>query len=211
MHETFNRLIEHYGTLGILIVTTIEGEFGPLIGGAMARLGKLNLMTLLLACWFGATLSTTTFFAIGRSQRDGRLVHKVTDKRGFALAIKWIDRHPRLFCFFYRFVYGLRIVGPVAISMSLVRWQTFVVINLFSSLLWAILGLSVGWYVGPGAAKMVGYYFSERPYLAASIVAGALLIGVISWRARRSARRASAAASDDQSPESPNSPASTAD
>ncbi|MES2146872.1 MAG: hypothetical protein V4491_03370, partial [Pseudomonadota bacterium] len=69
MHETFNRLIEHYGTLGILIVTTIEGEFGPLIGGAMARLGKLNLMTLLLACWFGATLSTTTFFAIGRSQR----------------------------------------------------------------------------------------------------------------------------------------------
>ena len=157
MHETFNRLIEHYGTLGILIVTTIEGEFGPLIGGAMARLGKLNLMTLLLACWFGATLSTTTFFAIGRSQRDGRLVHKVTHKRGFALAIKWIDRHPRLFCFFYRFVYGLRIVGPVAISLSLVRWQTFVVINLFSSLLWAILGLSVGWYVGPGAAKMVGY------------------------------------------------------
>ncbi|MBA3669797.1 MAG: DedA family protein [Sphingomonas sp.] len=208
MHETFNRLIEHYGTLGILIVTTIEGEFGPLIGGAMARLGKLNLITLLLACWFGATLSTTTFFAIGRSQRDGRLVHKVTDKRAFALAIKWIDRHPRLFCFFYRFVYGLRIVGPVAISQSSVRWQTFAAINLFSSLLWAILGLSVGWFVGPGAAKMVGYYFTERPYLAASIVAGAVLIGVISWRARRSARRA---AVDTQSPVSPNSPVSTAD
>ena len=208
MHETFNRLIEHYGTLGILIVTTIEGEFGPLIGGAMARLGKLNLMTLLLACWVGATLSTTTFFAIGRSQRDGRLVHKVTDKRAFALAIKWIDRHPRLFCFFYRFVYGLRIVGPVAISQSSVRWQTFAAINLFSSLLWAILGLAVGWFVGPGAARMVGYYFTERPYLAASIVAGAVLIGVISWRARRSARRV---AVDTQSPVSPNSPASTAD
>lgn len=207
MHETLSHLIEQYGMLGILIVTTVEGEFGPLIGGAMAKLGELDLMTLLLACWFGATLSTTTVFAIGRSQREGRLVHKVTDKRAFALALKWIDRHPRLFCFFYRFVYGLRIVGPVTISLSHVRWQTFVLLNTIASLLWTILGLAVGWYVGPGAARMVGYYFTERPYLAASIVAGAVLIGVISWRARRSARRSSAA----QSPASPNSPASTAD
>lgn len=190
MHDTFNWLIEQYGTLGIFVVTTVEGEFGPLIGGAMAKLGKLNLITLLLACWFGATLSTTAFFAIGRSQRDGRLVHKVTDKRAFALALKWVDRHPRLFCFFYRFVYGLRIVGPVTISLSHVRWQTFVLINLFASLVWAILGLAVGWLIGPGAVHMVGYYFTERPYLAASLVAGALLIGVISWRARRAGRRA---------------------
>lgn len=189
MHEAFNSLIEHYGTLGILLVTTIEGEFGPLIGGSLAKLGKLGLGPLLLACWFGATLSTTVFFAIGRSQRDGRLVHRVTERRAFALALKWIDRHPRLFCFVYRFIYGMRIVGPVTISLSNVRWQTFVLINTAASLLWAILGLAVGWYVGPGAARMIGYYFSERPYLAASIVAIVLLVGIISWRARRAAIR----------------------
>lgn len=189
MHGAFNSLIEHYGTLGILLVTTIEGEFGPLIGGSLAKLGKLGLGPLLLACWFGATLSTTVFFAIGRSQRDGRLVHRVTERRAFALALKWIDRHPRLFCFVYRFIYGMRIVGPVTISLSNVRWQTFVLINTAASLLWAILGLAVGWYVGPGAARMIGYYFSERPYLAASIVAIVLLVGIISWRARRAAIR----------------------
>lgn len=189
VHEAFNSLIEHYGTLGILLVTTIEGEFGPLIGGSLAKLGKLGLGPLLLACWFGATLSTTVFFAIGRSQRDGRLVHRVTERRAFALALKWIDRHPRLFCFVYRFIYGMRIVGPVTISLSNVRWQTFVLINTAASLLWAILGLAVGWYVGPGAARMIGYYFSERPYLAASIVAIVLLVGIISWRARRAAIR----------------------
>lgn len=189
MHETLNRLIEQYGVLGVFIVTTIEGEFGPLIGGSLAKLGKLNLFTLVIACWFGATLSTTTFFAIGRSQRDGRLVHRVTEKRAFALALKWIDRHPRLFCFFYRFIYGLRIVGPVTISLSHVRWQTFVLLNTISSLLWAILGLAVGWYFGPGAVRIIAYYFSEQPYLAASVVAAALLIGVISWRASRAAKR----------------------
>ncbi len=184
-----NRLIEQYGVLGIFIVTTIEGEFGPLIGGSLAKLGKLGLLPLLLVCWLGATLSTTTVFAIGRSQRDGRLVHSVTEKRAFALALKWIDRHPRLFCFFYRFVYGLRIVGPVTISLSQVRWQTFVLLNTISSLLWAILGLAVGWFFGPGAVRMIAYYFTEQPYLAGSVVVATLLIGVISWRARRAAKR----------------------
>ncbi|MEO6198690.1 MAG: DedA family protein [Sphingomicrobium sp.] len=197
MHETFNRLIEQYGLLGILLVTTVEGEFGPLIGGSLAKIGKLGLFPLLLVCWFGATLSTTTFFAIGRSQRDGKLVHRVTDKRAFALALKWIDRHPRLFCFVYRFIYGMRIVGPVAISLSHVRWQTFVLINTLASLIWAILGLAVGWYLGTGAARMIGYYFTERPFLAASIVAAVLLVGVISWRARRAARRRSLEAAAD--------------
>lgn len=206
MHETLARLIDQYGTLGVFIVTTVEGEFGPLIGGSLAKIGTLNLTTLLLACWFGATLSTTTFFAIGRSQRDGGLVHRVTEKRAFALALKWVDRHPRLFCFAYRFIYGLRIVGPVTISLSHVRWQTFVLINIFASLLWAVLGLAVGWFVGPHAARMVGYYFTEQPFLVASIIAGALLIGLISWRARRAARLR-----NQSQPGSPNTPSRTAD
>lgn len=206
MHETLTHLIDQYGTLGILIVTTVEGEFGPLIGGSLAHLGALKLLPLLLACWFGATLSTTAFFAIGRSQRDGRFVHKVTEKRAFALALKWIDRHPRLFCFVYRFVYGLRIVGPVTISLSHVRWQTFVLINIFASLLWAVLGLSVGWFVGPGALRVIAYWFSEQPYLVASMAAFLLLVGIISWRARRAALRR-----NQSQPASPISPASTAD
>jgi membrane protein DedA with SNARE-associated domain len=189
VHETLNRLIEHYGTLGIFLVTTIEGEFGPLIGGSLAKLGKLDIFTLLFACWAGATLSTTTFFLIGRSQREGRLVHKVTDKRAFTLALKWIDRHPRLFCFGYRFVYGMRIVGPVTISLSHVRWQTFVIINTLASLLWAVAALAVGWFIGAGAAGIVADYFTDRSYVVASVVSLVLLIGIISWRARRSSKR----------------------
>lgn len=183
-----NHLIENYGTLGVFIVTTVEGEFGPLIGGALAKLGKLPLFPLLIACWIGATLSTSAFFALGRWQRKGRLVTKIMNKRAFSLALKWVDRHPRLFCFCYRFVYGLRIVGPVTISLSQVRWQTFILINTLASLVWAMLALAIGWTIGPGAARMAAYYFTERPFLAASIIAGALLIGLISWRARRGSR-----------------------
>lgn len=206
MHATIGDLIRDYGTWGVFLVTTIEGEFGPLLGGSLARLGELDLWQLVLACWAGATLSTTTFFVIGRSQREGRLVQKVVDKRAFSLALKWIDRHPRLFCFFYRFVYGLRIVGPITISLSRVRWQTFVLLNTISSLIWSVLALAVGWYVGATAARIAARYFAERPFLAASIVVSALLLAVVSWRARRSAKKQPQSQTDE-----PRSPASTAD
>jgi membrane protein DedA with SNARE-associated domain len=206
VHGSIGHLIEQYGTWGVFAVTTVEGEFGPLIGGSLAKLGKLSLISLLIACWAGATLSTTFFFTLGRTQREGRLVQRVTDKRAFSLALRWIDRHPHLFCFFYRFVYGFRIVGPVTISLSQVRWQTFVIINTISSLIWAGLALAVGWYLGPGAARMIAYYFTERPYLVASVISLILLVVIISWRARASARRA-----QPTQQVSPISPASTAD
>jgi len=206
VHANIGYLIEQYGTWGVFAVTTVEGEFGPLIGGSLAKLGKLSIISLLFACWAGATLSTTFFFTLGRTQREGRFVQKVTDRRAFSLALKWIDRHPRLFCFFYRFVYGFRIVGPVTISLSQVRWQTFVILNTISSLIWAVLALAAGWYLGPSAARMIAYYFTERPYLVASIIALILLVAIISWRARRSAGRNQASQS-----ETPISPASTAD
>lgn len=206
MHASIGHLIEQYGTWGVFAVTTIEGEFGPLIGGSLAKLGELSLISLLFACWAGATLSTTLFFVIGRTQREGRFVQRATEKRAFALALKWIDRHPRLFCFFYRFVYGLRIVGPVTISLSRIRWQTFIILNTIASLLWAALALALGWFLGPSAARMIAYFFTERPYLVASVIAAALLIGIISWRARVAARRAQPSQSD-----APISPASTAD
>lgn len=209
MHEALNRLIELYGIWGVFLVTLVEGEFGPLIGGSLAQIGQLNLLAVLLVTWVAATLSTTAFFVVGRSQRDGRFVHKVTQKRAFSLALKWIDRHPRLFCFFYRFVYGLRIVGPVAISLSHVRWQTFVFLNVLASLVWAIGGTAAGWFFGPKIAGMVAYYFTEEPYLFASIAAGIALIGGIAWRARRSAKRRQSATSNPAT--RPISPASAAD
>ena len=209
MHFDLGHLVDHYGMFGVFLVTLIEGEFGPLVGGSLAQLGRLDPLQVLLVTWAGAFLSTTTFFVIGRSQRDGRLVHKVTDKRAFTLALKWIDRHPRLFCFAYRFIYGLRIVGPVTISLSHIGWRTFVPINAAASLLWALILVAFGWFVGPHLTAMVAAWFTPERFAIASVVALIVLLGVIGHRGRRAAQRRKA----DQAsqPPSPISPASTAD
>lgn len=189
MSGHISQWIEHYGVVGVFITAAVEGELGVLIGGAMARLGKLNPFHVALAAWVAAFLSAQLFFYLGRSQRDSKWVHKVTDKRAFALALHWIERHPRLFCLFYRFIYGFRIVGPVAISLSQVNAHLFWVMNIFTALGWACVGVGLGWFVGPEIAHWLGQWFTPHRFAIASAVAAALLLIVISWRARRAAAR----------------------
>ena len=188
MNDTINQWIAHYGVMGVFLAAAIEGELGVVIGGAMAHLGKLNPFSVGLAAWAAAFLSGQCFFYAGRSQRDGNWMHRVTDKRAFALAIKWIDRHPWLFCTFYRFVYGMRIVGPVAISLSHIKAHTYLVFNFFTALAWAVIGMSLGWLFGPELAHLVRAWFTPEGFAIASAVAVVLLVGVIGWRAKRSRR-----------------------
>ena len=188
MNDAVNHWIAGYGVLGVFLAAAIEGELGVVIGGAMAHLGEMNAFHVILAAWSAAFLSTEIFFTLGRWQRDHRWVHKVTDKRGFALAIKWIDRHPTLFALFYRFVYGMRIVGPVALSLSHIDARRFAMFNLCTSLVWAIVGVALGWLFGPELAHLVRTWFTPERFVIASVVATALLIGIIAWRARHAAR-----------------------
>ncbi|MCW3798667.1 DedA family protein [Sphingomonas sp. BN140010] len=189
MHHAVSHWVEQYGVLGVFLAAFLEGELGVVVGGAMAHLGRLSGLHVLLAAWSAAVISAQLFFVAGRSQRDARWVHKVTDKRAFALAIRWIDRHPRLFCLGYRFVYGMRVVGPVAISLSHMPARTFLLFNLCTALVWACVGVGLGWWFGPELAHLVRRWFTLQRFAVASAVALMLFVGLIAWRARRAARR----------------------
>jgi membrane protein DedA with SNARE-associated domain len=180
--SSVNQWVEQYGVLGVFLTAAAEGEIGVLVGGAMAHLGRLNPVMVGLAGWVGSFLSTQAFFHIGRSQRSGRWVKRVKKRRAFARAMKWIERRPRLFCFFYRFVYGFRIAGPVGISLSKVDSSTFAVINLASALLWAIGATWLGWWAGPTVADKLGQWFDWHDVAIAGAVVAAALAAFLTWR-----------------------------
>jgi membrane protein DedA with SNARE-associated domain len=177
-----NQWVEHYGVLGVFLAAAAEGEIGVLVGGAMAHLGRLNPVMVGLAGWVGSFLSTQAFFHIGRSQRSGRWVKRVKKRRAFARAMRWIEQRPRLFCFFYRFVYGFRVAGPVGISLSKVGGRTFAVINLASALLWAIGATWLGWWAGPTVADKLGQWLDWHDVAMVGALVAAALLAFFIWR-----------------------------
>lgn len=192
MHHHVGHWIAHYGVLGVFLAAFVEGEIGVVVGGALAHLGKLNALLVVLAAWSAAAISGQLFFLVGRSQRETKWVHKVTDKRAFAQALKAIDRHPTLFCLGYRFIYGMRVVGPVAISLSNMPARTFLLFNLGTALVWACAGTALGWWFGPGLAHAIRHWFTWPRFGLASLAVLMLFIGITAWRARRAAQRKAA-------------------
>ena len=180
--SSVNQWIEQYGVLGVFLTAAAEGEIGVLIGGAMAHLGKLSPVMVGLAAWAGSFISTQAFFHIGRSQRDGRWVRRVKRRRAFARTLRWIEKRPHLFCFFYRFVYGFRVVGPIGISLSKVDGWTFAAINLVSALLWGIGATAVGWWAGPTVFEKLGQWFDWHDALIGGAAILMLLLITLAWR-----------------------------
>lgn len=182
MVSSVNQWIEQYGVLGVFLTAAAEGEIGVLIGGAMAHMGRLSPVLVALAAWAGSFLSTQAFFHIGRSQRDGRWVRHVKHRKAFAKTLEWIEKRPRLFCFGFRFIYGFRVAGPVGISLSKVHARTFAVINLASSLLWAIGATALGWWAGPTVFEKLGKWFDWHDAVAIGAVALVILALILVWR-----------------------------
>ena len=82
----------------------------------------------------------------------------------------------------------MRIVGPVAISLSQMKSRTFLIFNLFTALAWAIAGVSLGWLFGPQLAHFIRGWFTPQHMAITGAVAAALLGGLFIWRARRAAQ-----------------------
>src|SRR4051812_3894335 len=114
MHDLLAQLIHRFGALGVGLGAGLEGETAVVLGGLLARHGAFAPLAAALAAWLGSFAADQIFFGLGRSQRDGKLVRRVSARPAFRRALTFVERHPLLFCLGFRFVYGFRVAGPVA-------------------------------------------------------------------------------------------------
>lgn len=130
-------LIQRLGPAGVALGAGLEGETAVVLGGAAARHGLFNPVAAALAAFIGSFVADQLVFWASRHERDHPLVHKWCAKPAVGRALHFLERHPRLFCFGFRFVYGFRIAGPAAVGLSAVAGRTFIVLNALSAALWA--------------------------------------------------------------------------
>lgn len=142
-------LIERFGYLVVFVGTFFEGETVLVIGGFAAHLGHLYLPGVMLAAFLGSYAGDQLWFHLARRYgrqwlaRRPRLLAKV-DRVHHRLG-----RHADWFVLTFRFLYGIRSVGPMALAMSGYPPRRFLVLNGIAAAVWAI---AVGW---------AGYLFGE--------------------------------------------------
>jgi len=92
-----------------------------------------------------------------------------------------IDRYPVALIIGLRFIYGLRIAGPVVIGMSPISGSRFALLNGVGAGLWASVVTGIGWVFGHAAELIV----DEMGLVAMWLALGLLVVGMIMWWTKR--------------------------
>jgi membrane protein DedA with SNARE-associated domain len=182
-----NDLIAQFGYLAVFVGTFLEGETVLALGGVAAAYGYLSFPGVVAVAVLGAFLGDQCCFYLGR-----RYGHRVL-ARFPSLAAKaprvqeLLRRWDAPVVILLRFLYGLRIAGPMVIgSCGISPWR-LAFFNFIGTLLWAPLVASIGYLAGQALDLWVGRLRHVQIAALMAIVL-AVVIGwlVILWRRRRS-------------------------
>jgi membrane protein DedA with SNARE-associated domain len=186
MSSVITSVVHNFGALGVALGAGLEGETAAVLGGALARNGAFHPAVAAAAAMLGSLVADQLFFFLGRSQRRSKIVARIAGKPAFGRALRMIERHPIGFCLAFRFVYGFRIAGPVAIGVSQVATSRFVALNALSAAVWAVIFTAVGWRFGRAFERLLRAVLTPAHFAIA--FSGVCLVVLLVLIVRRKAR-----------------------
>ena len=175
-----------YGPLAVFLGAAFEGQAAVVAGGFLAHQGLLPLWLSLTCAAAGSALIDHGLFLAGRRFRTARYVIRAAQTPAFAKALTFIERFPVSYIFAFRYLFGLRMVSPIAIGVSKVSTLAFTLLNIASALLWAAIFTLMGYWFGETIEATFGRYkgFEHHLTVAAVVLVGVLAVfhlGKLAW------------------------------
>lgn len=179
------QFVSEYGYLAVFVGCLLEGETILMMAGFAAHRGYLSLSTTLLIAFVGGTLGDQFFFWVGH--RWGRaLLQRIPNAEPRVRRVNaLLQRYHAPVVVGIRFMYGLRIVGPIIIGASDVSAWRLLFFNILGAAIWAPLIGGLGYMFGHALALLLEDV--QRVELAALILIVAFGVGVAGvhrWRSR---------------------------
>lgn len=148
MEEIFLHLIKEYGYIILYFWSIVEGESGIIVTTIISHLGETNLhiLGIVAISTLGGFSGDQMYFLIARYNK--KRVHKKLHKqrRKFALAHLLLRKYGWYIIFVQRFLFGLRIVMPMALGLTSYSYKRYALINFISSLIWSITFTTLAWH-----------------------------------------------------------------
>jgi membrane protein DedA with SNARE-associated domain len=141
-------LLSQYGYAAVFIGSLIEGETILILAGFAAHQGYLSFPLVAALAFAGGAIGDQFFFFLGRKYGQSLIEKFPRIKPHVATVNKLIVRFRSFVIILVRFMYGLRVAGPVVIGASGVRAWRFIVFNLLGAAIWALIIVGAGYLFG---------------------------------------------------------------
>jgi len=178
--------IKTYGYLAVVLGTLLEGETVLLAAGFACHQGLMDWRLVFLFALVGATLGDQGAFLIGRWKGAQLLDRFPSLARLLPRIESLIERYHTPAILLIRFLYGMRIAGPVLLGIGKLSLRRFALLNLIGAVLWVALVTSIGYFFGITMAALLSDVREVEEFL----LGGLLVLGGGFWlfrikRARR--------------------------
>jgi membrane protein DedA with SNARE-associated domain len=132
---------------GILIGIFLEGEMIMISSVIAAHHGYLNLWLVIILGIAGTYCSDCFYFFLGRKKGKEWLNKHQKFKNKVAIIDKKLQKSPVIIYIGYRFLYGFRTIAPLVIGASKTKTNIFILFSAVSTLIWASVYCSIGYYL----------------------------------------------------------------
>lgn len=188
MEEILNNLGANIGVIGYLIVFfySLGGGFVALLAAGIlsGSGGGLNIFICIFTAGLANFIGSNLLLYLARFQKNEVMKYFKKHRRKLALAHIWIKKYGIFIIFLHKYLYGIKTIIPLAIGFSKYDLKKFLIYNLFSSFIWAILIGVLSFVLGDGLKRL---YMATSSYIFPVIGIGILIIFLIflSFMARK--------------------------
>lgn len=160
-HIDINYLLANYGYWAVFIGCLLEGETILILGGLAAHQHVLQWQQVMVWATLGGMLGDQILFWTGR-YFGPRLMPRLHRQQATIDRVSGlIERYPTASIFSVRFLYGMRLIGPLVIGASRLSPVRFSIINLLGAAVWAVLFVTAGYWAGEFLEDLLG---NLKPY-----------------------------------------------
>ena len=178
-------LIAQYGYLAVFAGTLLEGETILVLAGFAAHQGYLSWPLVVVTAICGGVLGDQACFFAGRRYGASLLGRFPGWRPRVEQVNRLLLRYHAGVIVAVRFLYGLRLVGPIVIGMSEVPAWRFVLFNLIGAAIWAPLVAGAGFLFGHSLQWLFADIQRYEIAALALLIVLSLLVGLLRSRWRR--------------------------
>ncbi|MGA9522530.1 MAG: DedA family protein [Myxococcaceae bacterium] len=192
-------VVDSLGYIGLVLLLALENVFPPLpselilpLAGFLTGRGEMSFLGAVFASTTGALVGALVLYALGRLVGEGRIRRFVVARgRWFMFEEEDLDRASAFFArygsmavFFGRLVPVVRSVISIPAGVRRMRLPTFCLFTALGSFVWNTALIGLGWILGD-RWESVRHYVRYLEWL----VMAAILLGLVWFMVKRSARR----------------------
>ena len=178
-------LLAIYGYPLVLAGTFFEGESALVLAGFLARRGYLELRWVLVCALAGTFGAAQLAFHLGRTRGQPMLAKRPYWRARSARLLAILRGHEVAATLGFRFLFGLRTLGPLLLGLSGVAPGRFLTFNALGAVAWtAVFGL-LGFLLGEVLEPLLKGAKRYETTVALAILGAGGLAWLVRWLLRR--------------------------